>query len=67
MTKFGYSAETNTDIENQTSMGTGFVWKAILAVSEILNVVECRSQLLKFGSYSFSISMPLVGLKISKL
>ena len=53
VSKFGYSAETNIDIENQTSMGTGFVWKASLAVSEILNVVECRSQLLKFGSYSF--------------
>ena len=44
---------TNIDFDNQNAMGTGFVWKTYLPISEVYNVVECRGQLLKFGNQSF--------------
>ena len=53
VSKYGYKAETNLDLNNQTALGTGFVWKSKLPVLDIYNVVECRSQLLKLGPYTF--------------
>ena len=53
VSKFGYSAETNIDINNQTALGTGFVWKSNLPVSDVYNVIECRGQTLKLGVYNF--------------
>ena len=35
VSKYGYSAETNIDINNQTALGTGFVWKSNLPVSDV--------------------------------
>lgn len=54
VTKLGYKAETNIDISNPTALGTGFVWKSNLPVSEVYNVVECRTQILKLGIYNFA-------------
>ena len=54
VTRFGYKAETNVDIANPAALGTGFVWKTNLPVSEVYNVVECRSQVLKLGNYNFA-------------
>ena len=51
--KYGYKAESNIDITNHTTLGTGFVWKANLPVSNVYSVVECRTQLLKLGDYNF--------------
>ena len=51
--KYGYKAETNIDINNKNTMGTGLVWKTSLPVSEVYNVIDCRGQLLKLGDYSF--------------
>ena len=51
--KYGYKAETNIDISNNTTLGTGFLWKSNLPITDVHSVVECRSQLLKFGGYSF--------------
>ena len=51
--KYGYKAETNIDIHNQNTMGTGFVWKTTLPVNEVYSVIHCRGQLLKLGRYSF--------------
>ena len=52
--RFGYKAETNVDIVNPAALGTGFVWKTGLPVSEVYNVVECRSQVLKLGNCNFA-------------
>ena len=51
--KHGYKAETNIDITNHTALGTGFIWKSYLPVSEVHSVVECRGQLLKLEGYNF--------------
>ena len=51
--RLGYSAETNIDINNVTALGTGFLWRSVLPVSEVHSVVDCRSQLLQLGKYSF--------------
>ena len=53
VSKYGYKAETNVNTTDQTALGTGFVWKSSLPISEIYNVVECRSQCLKLGAYNF--------------
>ena len=51
--KYGYKAETNIDIRNNTTLGTGFLWKSNLPIIDVYSVVECRNQLLKFGYFSF--------------
>ena len=51
--KYGYKAETNIDINNQNTMGTGFVWKTNLPVNEVYSVIDSRGQLLKLGNYNF--------------
>ena len=53
VSKYGYKADTNVNTTDQTALGTGFVWKSSLPISEIYNVVECRSQCLKLGAYNF--------------
>ena len=53
VSKYGYKAETNVDIDNQTARGTGFVWKTSLPVSEVYSVIDCRGQTLRLGAYSF--------------
>ena len=53
VTKFGYKAESNIDMNNPTALGTGLVWQSQLQVSDVYNVVECRGQALKLGPYTF--------------
>ena len=51
--KFGYKAVTNTDMNNPTALGTGFVWQTHLPVSGVYSVIECRGQSLQLGPYNF--------------
>ena len=53
VSKYGYKAETNIDIDNHTARGTGFVRKANLPVSDVYNVIDCRGQAMRLGAHSF--------------
>ena len=51
LSKFGYKAVTNIDMNNPSALGTGLAWQSHLPVSEVYSVVECRAQSLKVGQY----------------
>ena len=48
----GFQVEVNRDAGSPSSLGTAVAWRENLSIDGVFNIVPCRAQIVKLGSYA---------------